>query len=329
MSTLRVACGQLCSSSNLLGNAKIVVKLIHKAIAEGAEVLFLPEAADYISRDAAHSMNLANTSQEKFISVIQNELKLLHLLSKKSINVSVGVHEPSNSDSTTGSADASGLKKVQNNLLWIDQLGEITQRYQKIHLFDINITDGPILKESNSVEPGKKVLEPFPVSKGSNFNVGYGICYDIRFPELCLRLRKLGAHIITYPSAFTTKTGQAHWQALGRARAIDLQTYVIMAAQSGEHDVNADLKLDGASGTKSSTDRKKRVSYGNSVIFDPWGNLLAQAKKFDDDVSGNIDEDGDYYELIVADLDLDSLETIRRDMPLLEHRRPDVFGYEI
>ena len=102
-----------------------------------------------------------------------------------------------------------------------------------------------------------------------------------------------------------------------------------MAAQSGEHDVNADLELQNTSGSAAPVDRKKRVSYGNSVIFDPWGNLLAQAKKFDDDVSANIDGDGDYYELIVADLDLDALETIRKDMPLLEHRRPDVFGYEI
>ncbi|OBA18003.1 carbon-nitrogen hydrolase, partial [Metschnikowia bicuspidata var. bicuspidata NRRL YB-4993] len=166
-----------------------------------------------------------------FINIIQK--KLQSVLSKQSLGalcVAVGVHEPTkgvNKDT-----------KVQNNQLWISELGVIEQRYQKIHLFDINIPNGPILQESRSVEAGNKILCPFPVSDNApGFKVGFSICYDIRFPELAARLRQMGANILTYPSAFTTKTGEAHWLELGRARAIDSQCYVVMAAQCGEHDI--------------------------------------------------------------------------------------------
>lgn len=309
--TVRVACGQLCSSSSLLSNANIVKKLIRKAVTAKAKVLFLPEATDYIAKDATQSMQLAQTSQESFISVIQKELKDLYADNGGGLYVAVGVHEPSTSIGVNAKED---LKKVLNNQLWIDNKGEILHRYQKLHLFDINIENGPILKESNSVEPGNSVLKPFPINKTSlsDFIIGFATCYDIRFPELGLRLRSLGANIITYPSAFTTKTGQAHWELLGRARAIDTQCYVVMAAQCGEHRTEGD---------------KKRISYGNSIILDPWGNKISECRKYDDELI--VDADSDYYEMCVADLDMNIIDKTRRDMPLMTHRRPEVFGYNV
>ncbi|CUM55500.1 uncharacterized protein AC631_03118 [Debaryomyces fabryi] len=309
--TVRVACGQLCSSSNLLSNANIVKKLIRKAVTAKAKVLFLPEATDYIAKDATQSMQLAQTSHESFISILQKELRDLYADNGAGLYVAVGVHEPS---SSIGVNAKENLKKVLNNQLWIDNKGEILHRYQKLHLFDINIENGPILKESNSVEPGNSVLKPFPINSTSlsEFIIGFATCYDIRFPELGLRLRRLGANIITYPSAFTTKTGQAHWELLGRARAVDTQCYVVMAAQCGEHNTEGD---------------KKRISYGNSIIIDPWGNKISECRKYDDELS--LDADGDYYEMCVADLDIDIVKKTRRDMPLMTHRRPDVFGYEV
>lgn len=322
--TLRVACGQLCSSSSLHANARIVKKIIHRAIEQKASVLFLPEASDYISRDATHSMKLATKSHADFISAIQGELRSLYSRDAQgSIHVSIEVHEPSEASS----AQSDSLNKVQNNQIWIDNQGNILHRYQKLHLFDINITNGPILKESNSVEPGQKVLAPFAVEANSDFSVGYAICYDIRFPELCLRLRKLGANIITYPSAFTTKTGEVHWQLLGRARAVDSQCYVIMAAQCGEHNVCADLQE--TPNLPQSDRNKKRISYGNSVIFDPWGDLVAECKSYKEDLSKDIDDEGDYFEVCVADLDLALVKKVRKDMPIIEHRRPEVFGYDV
>lgn len=310
-SSMRVACGQLCSSSNMVANANIVKKLIQKAVSAKAKVLFLPEATDYIAKDANHSMQLAKTSHDSFISAIQKELRDLHTSNKEGLYVAVGVHEPSDS---AGANTDDKLNKVQNNQLWIDNTGEIVHRYQKLHLFDINIENGPILKESNSVEPGSRVVEPFPVNDNalSKFIVGFATCYDIRFPELALRLRSLGANVITFPSAFTTKTGEAHWKLLGKARAVDTQCYVIMAAQCGEHDTGGD---------------KKRISYGSSLIIDPWGREISECHKYDDALA--TDADGDYYEICIADLDLDLIEKTRRDMPLMSHRRPDVFGYEV
>jgi predicted amidohydrolase len=209
-------------------------------------------------------------------------------VSRHKLPIHVGVHEP-----------AEGGKKVKNTLLWIDETGEIKQRYQKLHLFDVEIKDGPILKESNSVERGPRIEDPFdsPVGK-----VGPLICFDLRFPEPSLALRHRGAQIITYPSAFTVPTGKAHWETLLRARAIETQSYVIAAAQVGFHN-----------------EEKTRRSYGHSLIIDPWGKVVAE-------LGGEEDEKGrglDAGEIAVANIDLALVEKTRREVPLL--RRTDVY----
>ncbi len=163
--------------------------------------------------------------------------------------INVGIHEP-----------ATGGKRVKNTLIWIDEGGVITHRYQKLHLFDVEIKDGPSLKESNSVEPGSSILPPFPTVLGS---MGLMICFDLRFPALSTRIRDLGAQILTYPSAFTVPTGKVHWETLLRARAIETQSYVIAAAQVGSHN-------------------EKRRSWGHSMIVDPWGRIVAEASGFDE-----------------------------------------------
>ena len=114
---------------------------------------------------------------------------LQHEALQARLPINVGIHEP-----------ATGGKRVKNTLIWIDEEGVITQRYQKLHLFDVEIKDGPVLRESNSVEPGSSILPPFSTSLGS---IGLMICFDLRFPALSTRIRDLGAQIITYPSAFT------------------------------------------------------------------------------------------------------------------------------
>lgn len=296
----------MCLSSNLSANARVASKLIDRALEIQAKVLFLPEAADYISRDADHSFQLAQKTHAEFVSVIRDKLR--RCSNPSGLCVAVGIHEPSSRSS-----------KVQNNLVWIDSRGDITHRYQKLHLFDINIPNGPILKELKSVEPGEAIVAPFQVSADSQFRVGLSICYDIRFPELATKLRKLGANIITYPSAFTTRTGQAHWVALGKARAIDSQCFVIMAAQCGQHDINADL------GLQEQTPLKKplRESFGQSLIIGPWGEILAQAKDYTERDYENTTDD--YFEMVHADLDLDSLEKVRNNLPVFTHRREDLY----
>lgn len=198
--------------------------------------------------------------------------------------INVGIHEP-----------ATGGKRVKNTLIWIDEKGDITQRYQKLHLFDVEIKGGPVLRESNSIEPGTFVLPPFQTPLGL---MGLMICFDLRFPALSARVRDIGAQVLTYPSAFTVPTGKVHWEILLRARAIETQSFVVAAAQVGAHN-------------------EKRVSYGHSMIVDPWGKVvcaLGGAEIWD--------SLGKEPTLGAGEIDLESLDRIRAEMPL--HPRRDV-----
>ncbi|KAJ8098275.1 carbon-nitrogen hydrolase [Lipomyces tetrasporus] len=279
------AAGQFCSTGSMAENLASVKSLIQQSVEAGAKVLFLPEASDYIARSPAETVALARPiEQSEFVIGIQEELRNL----ETSLEVSVGIHESVENED-----------RCKNVLLWINSRGEITQRYQKLHLFDVNLKNGPLLMESRSVQPGQDVLPPFDSPLGK---IGYAICYDIRFPEHALRLRTLGADIITYPSAFTVRTGQAHWELLGRARAVDTQTYVIMAAQVGAHDREG-----------------MRRSWGHAMIIDPWGTILAQCPDTDS-----------LPRICVADIDLEVVEKVRADMPLWQQRRGvDVYGYNV
>ncbi|KAF2018857.1 carbon-nitrogen hydrolase [Aaosphaeria arxii CBS 175.79] len=277
------AVGQICSTSSMAHNLRQCRQLIQKASSAGAKALFLPEASDYIASNAAATVSLCEpVEKSEFVIGLQQDAQTYKL------PIHVGVHEPTEDG-----------KKVKNTLLWIDENGKIAHRYQKLHLFDVEIKDGPILKESNSVEKGKRIEDPFSTALGK---VGSLICFDLRFPEPSLALRNRGAQIITYPSAFTVPTGKAHWETLLRARAIETQSYVIAAAQVGFHN-----------------EEKTRRSYGHSMIVDPWGKVVAE-------LGGEEDEKGrglDVGEIALAELDLDQLEKVRREVPLL--RRTDVY----
>ncbi|KAL6239046.1 hypothetical protein BDW75DRAFT_165793 [Aspergillus navahoensis] len=267
------AVGQLCSTASISANLAQCRVLVRKAVQAGAKALFLPEATDYIGSSPAETISLARPVQEsEFVLGLQNEAR------DNNLHINVGIHEPASNG------------RVKNTLIWIDNRGDIKQRYQKVHLFDVNINGGPVLKESSSVEEGNEILPPFDTVLG---RVGLSICFDLRFPEISLALKRQNAQIITYPSAFTVPTGKAHWETLLRARAIETQSYVIAAAQAGPHN-------------------EKRQSYGHSMIVNPWGEVVAKL--------------GDEYEepqIAVANIDLDLLAKVRREMPLL--RRTDIY----
>lgn len=164
----------------------------------------------------------------------------------------------------------------------------------------MDIKDGPQLKESNSVEKGSQIRDPFDTTIGK---VGLQICFDLRFPEPGLALRSRGAQILTYPSAFTVATGKAgHWEILLRARAIETQSYIVAAAQVGQHD-----------------EEGKRKSYGHSMIVDPWGKIVAELGGEDDTQGRGLDNGS----IAVAHIDLDLVEKTRREVPLA--RRTDIY----
>jgi predicted amidohydrolase len=174
--------------------------------------------------------------------------------------------------------------KSYNTSLVIDGKGEIRGIYRKMHLFDVDLPGQVTVCESDSRVPGAEVV----TAATDLGTIGMSICYDLRFPELYRRLARAGATIITIPSAFTFFTGAAHWEPLLRARAIENQVYVIAPNQTGKSPHSF-------------------ADYGNSMIVDPWGTVIARA--------------GNGEQIITAEIDAEHLARVRREMPCLDHTR--------
>lgn len=174
--------------------------------------------------------------------------------------------------------------KVYAACLLYNPAGERVTRYDKIHLFDVELGNGERYYESNGIEAGAA-----PVVAETPFGMlGLSICYDVRFPELYRRLLDAGAEIVVVPSAFTAYTGRAHWETLVRARAIENSVYVVAAAQTGRHP-------------------NGRETYGDSMIVSPWGEVLARRPQGPG--------------IVIAECDLAQLRTVRRQFPSVAHRR--------
>jgi predicted amidohydrolase len=182
----------------------------------------------------------------------------------------------------------SGQEKSYNTSVHFSPDGDVRAVYRKIHLFDVEV-DGVLYAESDHERPGQDIV----VSELANgLRLGLSVCYDVRFPELYRELSALGAEIIAIPSAFTLATTRDHWEVLVRARAIENQSFVIAPNQIGAHPPG-------------------HRSGGRSLIVDPWGLVLATAP--------------DAECVIVAELDLELLRDVRRRVPALEHRRPELY----
>jgi predicted amidohydrolase len=175
--------------------------------------------------------------------------------------------------------------KVANRSMLMDNNGRIVARYDKIHLFDVDLDNGETYRESATIEPGgRSVVAALPWGK-----LGMSICYDLRFPQLYRSLAHRGADFLSIPAAFTRTTGQAHWHVLQRARAIETGCYVFAPGQCGEH-------------------AEGRLTFGHSLIVDPWGTVLADGA---DDVG-----------FIMAEVDPAKVAEARRKIPALTHDRP-------
>lgn len=178
----------------------------------------------------------------------------------------------------------SGSDKVYNTSLLFDPAGKLLASYRKIHLFDVDLASGVSLRESETRAHGDAVA----VGAGELCTMGLSVCYDLRFPELYRALAKQGAQLIFVPSAFTAFTGEAHWESLLRARAIENQAYVVAPGQFGES-------------------AQSFKTHGHSMIVDPWGKVLAELP--------------DGPGMITAEVDLDYLAKVRAELPALAHRR--------
>jgi deaminated glutathione amidase len=276
---VRVAVAQLCSTTDLEANFRKVAELVAKAAQAGCAMLCLPENFDWIfprtraAEAAALVAPIASPAVKKY-----TDLAAVH-----NIWLSLGGFHEKSPDVT---------KIMRNTHLLVNNHGRIVASYNKVHLFDANVPGGSSYVESATVLAGDKLVAVKNTPIG---NVGLSVCYDLRFPMLYSALRFSGnADVLLIPSAFTPQTGEAHWEPLLRARAIETQCYVVAAAQAGAHS-------------------DSRSSHGHAMIIDPWGRVLCSLGK-------------DAIDIAVADIDRDALAQVRTAMPIATHLRPDVYG---
>ena len=272
-----IAALQMNSTANRADNLQCAEGLIAKAAAQGAELLVLPENFALLGAENIYQTGLCETQGGDD-----------HTLRKwlASMARQYAVWLVAGSIPMASRPDGTRLDKhVRAVCLVINDRGDEVARYDKIHLFDVDVADDyGSYRESDTVEPGDQlVLVDTPCGR-----LGLTICYDLRFAEQFYQLREQGAEIITVPSAFTATTGFAHWDVLLRARAIETQCYVVAPNQAGQHSAT-------------------RHSYGHSMLIDPWGEVLASLT----------DETG----VVSAEVDLEHLAAVRQRMPVQNHHR--------
>uniref|UniRef100_H3AGJ1 Deaminated glutathione amidase n=1 Tax=Latimeria chalumnae TaxID=7897 RepID=H3AGJ1_LATCH len=272
-----IAVCQVTSTSSKEKNFGVCSQLIEDARRRGACMVFLPEAFDYIGSNTEETLSLGETLQG---DLMQRYAKTAR---ESGLWLSLGgFHEKGH--------DWENDRRIYTSHVILDSTGHIASVYRKSHLFDIDLKGSVSLMESRFTIPGPEIVPPVGTPAGK---VGLAVCYDLRFPEISLALVQEGAEILTYPSAFTLTTGLAHWETLLRARAIETQSYVVAAAQTGKHN-------------------DRRTSYGHAMVVDPWGSVVAQCRE----------GTGTCY----AEIDLEYLYRIRREMPVQQHRRMDLYG---
>jgi len=266
----RIALFQSNTGIDPAANAGKLVDAVTGAAAGGAEMLFTPEMSGLLDRDAARAAgNLRPEAEDEVLAAVRDAARAhgiwIHLGSL-AVRLDDG--------------------KVANRGFVIDRDGQVKARYDKMHLFDVDLPTGESWRESSVYAAGERavLVDGSPVGK-----LGLTICYDLRFPALFERISEAGADVIAVPAAFTVPTGKAHWHVLLRARAIEAGLFVVAAAQAGRHE-------DG------------RETFGHSLVIDPWGDVLLDM--------------GDQQGLGFADIDLARIADVRSRIPALSHRRP-------
>ena len=262
-----IACIQNCATDNLNQTIQDCEVLSREAYDAGADLICLPEFFSYLNLN------------EKGLDVApfrESEHPTLAAFQELSLKLQVWI--------LLGSIaiyDSQGKKR--NRSILLNPRGEIEVRYDKIHMFDVNLPNGEVYRESDVFSPGNKaVTASLPWGE-----LGLTVCYDLRFPHLYRSLAHAGADVISVPAAFTRTTGQAHWHVMLRSRAIETGAYVVAPCQYGDHG--------------------RAKTYGHSLIIDPWGRILADGG-----------EDRGY---IIAEVDMEEVKNARRMIPALEHDR--------
>ena len=266
---LSIACLQYSSAKNEKHTLETIKDLIDKALDIDAELITLPECATSLQKNSVLTNELAKTEDENFSLQILKEIAKLN-----SIFILIG------------SLPIKVDDKLVNRSFLVGPKGDVLYKYDKIHLYDVNLPNGDIYRESDTYKSGNKAI--IAEIKKNKIKIGLTICYDLRFPHLFQDLAVNGAEIIVVPSAFSNLTGPVHWHTLLKARAIETGAFIIAPAQTGCHECG-------------------RTSYGHSLIVSPWGEVLEDAKE----------EIG----IIHANINLDEVMKARSAIPALNSKK--------
>ncbi len=266
----RIALLQMTSGIDPQDNAAALAAGIAEAAAGGAAMLFTPEMSGLLDRDRERAApHVVPEAANPVLAVVREAA------SEHGIWVALGSLAVAREDG-----------RWANRSLLVDAQGGIAARYDKIHMFDVELASGESWRESAAYAPGEAVV----TAETPAGRLGLAVCYDVRFPALFEALGQQSCDVIAVPAAFTVPTGKAHWHLLLRARAVEASAYVVAAAQAGEHE-------DG------------RRTFGHSLVVDPWGDVL-------------LDMGGDGPGLGFAEIELQRIADIRRQLPSLANRRP-------
>lgn len=268
---MKIAVLQMTAGIDPADNARTLVQAVRDAKAGGAEMLFTPEMSNLIDRNRARAADTIRSEGEDPV-----------LAEVRTAAAEHGLWVHLGSLAVRGDAPDA---KWRNRAFVIAPDGSIAARYDKIHLFDVDLASGESWRESAVYEGGEQAV----AVRLPEAVLGLSICYDIRFSAVFAALSRAGADIIAVPAAFTVPTGQAHWHVLLRARAIENACFVVAAAQTGDH-------ADG------------RSTYGHSLVIDPWGEILLDM--------------GEAPGLAFAELDLARIADVRSRVPVIANRRP-------
>lgn len=266
--SFKAACVQMRSTRDQAKNRDDAIGMIREAASVGALFVQTPEMTNLVERSTTRLREIVETEDRHIV---------LAGLREAAREAKIWLH--------IGSLSVKTGEKIANRGYMIDPEGQIAARYDKIHLFDVDLPNGEKWRESATYTGGESVS----VVETPWGLVGMSICYDIRFPYLYRAEAEAGAFMLTAPACFTRQTGEAHWQVLQRARAIENGAFMISAAQGGTHE-------DG------------RETYGHSLIVDPWGRVLAEA--------------GTEPGVIMAEIDLALVADARQRIPTMQHTRP-------
>lgn len=269
---LDIALIQTRTPATAAGGLAHVEPLIREAAAGGAQFILTPEGTNVLEQRRELRDGVL-TTEDADVAV----LGLRRLAAELGVWLLIG--------SAIVRSGRPGDDRAANRSLLIDPAGAITARYDKLHVFDVNLPNGETYRESATVRPGDGAV----VADTPWWRLGLTICYDIRFPHLHRQLAKAGASMIAVPAAFTVQTGEAHWETLLRARAIETGAFVLAPAQGGQHE-------DG------------RRTWGRSTVIGPWGEIIAKA-------------DHDEPCIVAAKLDLTLVDKARAAVPALTHDR--------